>query len=214
MFERMGIRQAIILILLAFRGGVDATTLPASDNDFLGERVEVHGGVRTICRDYFESTTSRPRRRKLPNPVLPGCECTGDNEQLGAAERARHGMDYGQWCSAWDDGKCDPTALSGPGHTCEGTHAASCEVHWPKYDFSKDQSWCCDSWCYISNVTCTAELQTQYGITIAKSWTNKDIWFSYDACPDPFSAPHPAPRKSTDDPTPPLQHVSRYLSRD
>ena len=36
-----------------------------------------------------------PVRVAMPNPVLHGCECTGDNRLLGAAGLAKHGMDYG-----------------------------------------------------------------------------------------------------------------------
>ena len=84
---------------------------------------------------------------------------------------------------------CDPSATMGPTHTCKGTRASSCQAHWPSYDFDKDQSWCCDSWCYVSNVTCTPELQEKYGITLGESWTETGLWYSYGACPDAWSAP-------------------------
>ena len=125
----------------------------------------------------------------MSNPTLTGCECTGDNLALGTAEMTKHGADYGKWCSAWEDGQCDSTATRGPAHTCKGNQASSCQAHWPSYDFDDDQSWCCDSWCYVSNITCTPEKQKQYGITIGESWTKTDLWFSYGACPDPFSGP-------------------------
>ena len=51
-------------------------------------------------------------------------------------------------------------------------------MHWPSYDFNEDQSWCCDSWCYVSNITCTPEKQKQYGITIGESWTKTNLWYS------------------------------------
>jgi hypothetical protein len=124
--------------------------------------------------------------------TMPGCECTGDNAALGAVELAKHGTNYGKWCAAWEDGKCTPgaTAASLDGtHTCDGTDAASCEAHWPTYDFTQDQSWCCDSWCYVNETTCTPALQAKYGITIADSWTGADLKYSYGACSDPFSAP-------------------------
>ena len=95
-------------------------------------------------------------------------------------------------CAAWEDGKCTPgsTAASLDGmHTCDGTDASSCEAHWPSYDFTQDQSWCCDSWCYVDNTTCTPELQAKYGISLADSWTGAALKYSYEACADPWSAP-------------------------
>lgn len=95
-------------------------------------------------------------------------------------------------CAAWEDGKCTPgsTAASLDGmHTCNGTDASSCEAHWPSYDFTQDQSWCCDSWCYVDNTTCTPELQAKYGISLADSWTGAALKYSYEACADPWSAP-------------------------
>jgi hypothetical protein len=74
-------------------------------------------------------------------------------------------------------------------HTCDGTDASSCEAHWPSYDFTQDQSWCCDSWCYVDNTTCTPELQAKYGISLADSWTGAALKYSYEACADPWSAP-------------------------
>ena len=124
--------------------------------------------------------------------TMPGCECTGDNAALGAVELAKHGVHYGKYCAAWEDGKCTSCQTSSNmlgKHTCDGTHAASCEAHWPSYDFTQDQSWCCDSWCYVDNTTCTPELQAKYGITIADSWTGAELKYSYGACSDPFSAP-------------------------
>ena len=46
--------------------------------------------------------------------MATGCECTGDNTKLGAAELKNHGADYGKWCASWEDGKItkgvfDPT---------------------------------------------------------------------------------------------------------
>ena len=120
---------------------------------------------------------------------LPGCECTGDNRLLGKDNIDFHGQDYGKWCAGWEDGACDATATLGPAHTCEGSGATSCEMHWPTYDFTKDQSWCCDSWCYVSNVTCTPEKQKEYGLSIGASWTKTGLWYSYGACADPFSKP-------------------------
>ena len=95
-------------------------------------------------------------------------------------------------CAAWEDGKCTPgsTAASLDGmHTCDGTNASSCEAHWPSYDFTQDQSWCCDSWCYVDSATCTPELQAKYGISLADSWTGAALKYSYEACADPWSAP-------------------------
>ena len=114
----------------------------------------------------------------MSNPTLTGCECTGGNLALGTAEMTKHGADYGKWCSAWEDGQCDSTATRGPAHTCKGNQASSCQAHWPSYDFDDDQSWCCDSWCYVSNITCTPEKQKQYGITIGESWTKTNLWYS------------------------------------
>ena len=62
-------------------------------------------------------------------------------------------------------------------------------VHWPSYDFTQDQSWCCDSWCYVDATTCTPELQAKYGISLGDSWTGAALKYSYDACADPWSAP-------------------------
>ena len=125
--------------------------------------------------------------------LMPGCECTGDNSGLGAAELAKHGADYGKWCAAWEDGKCSPDAKASDrsgSHTCSGTNASSCEAHWGNsYDFSKEQSWCCDSWCYVNKSTCTPDLQKKYGIKVAQSWTKTDVWYSYEVYPDPWTKP-------------------------
>ena len=61
-----------------------------------------------------------------------------------------------------------------------------CETMY-KGDFAHDQSWCCQAWCYVNAKTCTAERQAQWGITLAQSEWSKDLYFSYDVCPDPWS---------------------------
>ena len=123
---------------------------------------------------------------------LPGCECTGDNAALNTTELNKHGADYGKWCAAWEDSKCTAGATNTTGngaHTCDGTAASSCQSHWPDYDFKQDQGWCCDSWCYVSNATCTPELQAKYGIQLNPSWTGQTLMYSYGACADPWTAP-------------------------
>lgn len=137
-------------------------------------------------------TIMLPISPPTPGSKMPGCECTGENAALGAAELAKHGADYGKWCAAWEDGMCTASvkASSGLGaHTCAGTNASSCQAHWPSYNFTLDQSWCCDAWCYVNSTTCTKELQAKYGITLADSWTGKALQYSYGVCPDPFSGP-------------------------
>merc|ERR1712216_986178 len=87
----------------------------------------------------------------LASEMMEGCECTGDNSALGVVELAKHGPGYGKWCAAWEDSKCTPgaTAEHKGAHSCNGT-MKTCEQKWPDdYDFTKDQSWCCDSWCYV-----------------------------------------------------------------
>mmetsp|Transcript_89831 Transcript_89831/g.131510 ORF Transcript_89831/g.131510 Transcript_89831/m.131510 type:complete len:355 (-) Transcript_89831:107-1171(-) len=117
-----------------------------------------------------------------------GCECTGNNSALGQNEIEIHGEDYGKWCAAWEDDVCTPSATGGPEHTCKGSNATDCAMHWPAYDFSVSQSWCCDAWCYIDPITCTPEIKAKYGIQVSQSWTKTDLYFSYEACADRFSA--------------------------
>ena len=117
----------------------------------------------------------------------------GQGRWRGADKPSRLPPAYvGIRCAAWEDGKCTTcqTAENMQGlHTCDGTHASSCEAHWPSYDFTQDQSWCCDSWCYVNATTCTPELQAKYGISLGDSWTGAALKYSYDACADPWSAP-------------------------
>lgn len=150
--------------------------------------------------------------------TAPGCECMGSNSGLGADEIAFHGKNYGKWCAAWEDGKCDENATKGPGHTCfgvnqtllrimeeeekegnhsdhdhdhdevEGLHIESCPDHWPTYNFMASQTWCCDAWCYVNPRTCTAEIRQQYGIDMEQSWTGAEAFYSYGACADPITS--------------------------
>jgi len=55
-----------------------------------------------------------------------------------------------------------------------------------------EQAWCCDAWCYVDERTCNA---SKYGIDIKKSWTGRNLYYSYGACGDwcaslpPFALP-------------------------
>ena len=142
---------------------------------------------------YEPATTNYAQLNMSQCPYVvtaPGCECTGQNANLGADMLAKHGADYGKWCAAWEDGKCNETATGTSGvHTCDGTNASSCEAHWPDYNFGNEsQTWCCDSWCYVSPATCTAEVQEMYGVDVEQSWTKTDVFFSYAACADEYTA--------------------------
>ena len=53
----------------------------------------------------------------------------------------------------------DATAASvGGAHTGGASLGDSCEGHWPTYNWTDPQSWCCDAWCYVNPTTCTAEV--------------------------------------------------------
>jgi len=43
--------------------------------------------------------------------------------------------------------------------------------------------------CYVDTETCDATRAAAYGISIFKSWTNANLYYSYDMCPDPYSKP-------------------------
>jgi len=89
------------------------------------------------------------------------------------------------------DGKCAAAAATiGPNHQC-GT-LKRCDELWPSYNFNTDQTWCCDSWCYVNATTCnaTAASHTKYKLTVAPSWLNvPGLYYSYDACQDDQSFP-------------------------
>ena len=118
----------------------------------------------------------------------PGCECIGVNDVMGRAKRNMYGREYGTWCAAWDDGICTPYKFTyqEKEHPCEGTHSSSCDVLWPDLDWQKDQSQCCDSWCYV-NPSCNA---SYWGIDLQESLLTADnapefkLYYSYGACPD------------------------------
>ena len=58
------------------------------------------------------------------------------------------------------------------------------------YDFSKDQKWCCDSWCYVNPATCTQQIANQYGFTVNPSWLDiEGLWYSYGVCESDQSFP-------------------------
>lgn len=125
--------------------------------------------------------------KTCPYTLQPdGCECTGNNDALGAAEKAKHGVDYGKWCAAWEDGKVtDGVAdvvkgFKNGSHTGGGSLGNGCHEHWPNYDYNQHQPWCCDAWCYVPK-TCNG---TKYGISVDASWTGKDLMYSYGACAD------------------------------
>lgn len=119
----------------------------------------------------------------------PGCECISDNDNMGDENQARFGDEYGTWCASWDDGICVPTKFvyDEGEHPCEGTHSGSCDELWPDLDWQKDQSQCCDSWCYVNPNTCNA---SEWGIDLQESLITRDLpaesklWYSYGACPD------------------------------
>ena len=127
-----------------------------------------------------------------------GCECIGKTralELLGKSsqhDKAAFGEEYGSYCAAWEDGKCTPdseaSCKSGPGHKCGSKKG--CNDLWPSYNFDVSQAWCCDSWCYVDNTTCTKEIQEQYGISADPSWLNvPGLYYSYGACEDDQSFP-------------------------
>jgi len=134
-----------------------------------------------------------------PYKVQPtGCECIGSNDALGQYERDRHGQDYGKWCAAWEDGVIATGTANAVKALADGSHTgggnlttlgrgAGCNAHWPdSYDWTEPQAWCCDSWCYVDADKCNA---TKYGIDVAKSWTGKNLYYSYGACGDWVTKP-------------------------
>ena len=148
-------------------------------------RMHSDGGRGSVC-GYIDTGTTAP----------PGCECIGRTKtlELLASVPSKHsvskfGRDYGSYCAAWEDGACSSgTHTVGPLHSC-GT-LAGCDELWPSYDFDADQSWCCDSWCYVNQTTCTADIQKKYGLKVEKSWLNvTDLFYSYEVCQDDQTAP-------------------------
>jgi len=107
--------------------------------------------------------------------------------------QSKWGEDYGSYCAAWEDGACadasSESCSSGPGHTC-GTLTGCKEMWEADYDFSKDQKWCCDSWCYVNPATCTLQIANQYGFTVNPSWLDiEGLWYSYGVCESDQSFP-------------------------
>ena len=134
-------------------------------------------------------------------PAVPvGCECLGKDRVLALLETvpskhdvASFGDTYGSYCAAWEDGACSPDNAgpfsAGPKHTC-GTLTGCSDLWATDYDFSLNQPWCCDSWCYVDVATCTEEVQEEYGITASPSWLNvPGLYYSYGACKDDQSGP-------------------------
>uniref|UniRef100_A0A7S1MZ60 Uncharacterized protein n=1 Tax=Hemiselmis andersenii TaxID=464988 RepID=A0A7S1MZ60_HEMAN len=140
------------------------------------------------------SASAVPLRRQgdVSMSSMPtGCECIGKaaiQDALGEDNVKKFGEDYGSFCAAFEDGKCTNSNPMGMGQHACGT-AEHCATMWPTYDFNTNQAWCCDSWCYVNRTTCTDAKAEEYGITVAKSWTEKEIWYSYDVCPDSYSKP-------------------------
>lgn len=119
-----------------------------------------------------------------------GCECLSkDGVALAFRdnETQAFGASYGSFCAAWEDGKCGADNDETGGHSCGSSK--TCSDMWPTFNFNINQPWCCDSWCYVNRTTCTDEKATEHGITVDKSWTELDLWFSYDVCPDSYSSP-------------------------
>ena len=148
--------------------------------------------------------------KTCPYTVEPhGCECLGDNSILGQQLKNDHGAHYGKWCAAWEDGKQTAGTEESVRIKKNGAHTSSktCSQHWPNglnaswpanqrtasnnwYNFSLPQPWCCWSWCYVDRLKCTDEVAKKHGIMPPKrSWTGKNIWYSYGACADWGSRP-------------------------
>ena len=137
----------------------------------------------------------------LPSKGGPpeGCACIPKAElhsllgQWPDYVQSKWGEDYGSYCAAWEDGACadasSESCSSGPGHTC-GTLTGCKEMWEADYDFSKDQKWCCDSWCYVNPATCTQQIANQYGFTVDPSWLDiEGLWYSYGVCESDQSFP-------------------------
>eukprot|EP00287_Rhodomonas_sp_CCMP768_P015628 CAMPEP_0196757772 /NCGR_PEP_ID=MMETSP1091-20130531/103838_1 /TAXON_ID=302021 /ORGANISM="Rhodomonas sp., Strain CCMP768" /LENGTH=684 /DNA_ID=CAMNT_0042106557 /DNA_START=104 /DNA_END=2156 /DNA_ORIENTATION=+ len=124
-----------------------------------------------------------------PWPI--GCNCVGDNTLLGEDNVNRLGQDYGEWCAAWEDGLCTPdaTPADAPLHTCNSSEYGTlygCEEMWAINKLS-DQSWCCDSWCYV-NKSCD---RFKHQVSVKNSWVNPALKYSYGVCSDDYSKPTP-----------------------
>eukprot|EP00961_Rhodomonas_salina_P282577 3818587-Rhodomonas_salina.2 len=142
--------------------------------------------IRQAVNALATTTTWAMRTRPGSNPVSQARHTVSRTEIVCGI--TRFGDEYGTWCASWDDGICVPTKFvyDEGEHPCEGTHSGSCDELWPDLDWQKDQSQCCDSWCYVNPNTCNA---SEWGIDLQESLITRDLpaesklWYSYGACP-------------------------------